>query len=105
MNLKSQVIGALRWTAAGRLAGQLGTWVVTIYVIRLLSPEDYGLMGIAAVLMGLAALNKWRFVPAIRAGASGSLPSLQRSMAVEWSVMVLVFFTTAVLTGFFSPGH
>ena len=90
------------------LAGIVMAFVLLPSFADLLTP--YGRLVLAkifgfAVLMGLAALNKWRFVPAIRAGASGSLPGLQRSMAVEWSVMVLVFFTTAVLTGFFSPGH
>ena len=90
------------------LAGIVMAFVLLPSFADLLTP--YGRLVLAkifgfAVLMGLAALNKWRFVPAIRAGDSGSLPGLQRSMALEWSVMVLVLFTTAVLTGFFSPGH
>lgn len=100
----------------------LATWSVPIILVAgivmaivllpsfadLLTP--YGRLVVAkiaafAVLLGLAALNKWRFVPGISAADPRSLLGLQRSMALEWSVMVLVFLITAVMTGLFSPGH
>jgi O-antigen/teichoic acid export membrane protein len=56
MSIKAEVIKALRWTAAGRFAGQLGSWAITIYVIRVRNPTEYGLMSMATVLMGLATL-------------------------------------------------
>ena len=31
-----------------------GQWAVTIYVVRILTPEDYGLMGMASVFLALA---------------------------------------------------
>jgi O-antigen/teichoic acid export membrane protein len=66
MSIKADVIHALRWTAAGRVAGQLGSWAITIYVIRILTPSDYGLMSMAAVLMGFATLvNELGVVPAL----------------------------------------
>ncbi len=40
----------------GRLSSQVVTWAITIYVIRLLSPEDYGLMALAAIFSALFAL-------------------------------------------------
>jgi teichuronic acid exporter len=64
--MKAEVLSALRWSAAGRLAGQLGSWVATIYVIRILNPADYGLMGIASILIGLATLfNELGVIPAL----------------------------------------
>lgn len=51
MDLRSKVLSALRWTAAARFLGQLVSWVMTIFVIRLLSPEDYGIMAMAMVLI------------------------------------------------------
>ena len=43
---------------AGQLLQRLATWTITIVVIRLLRPEDYGLMAVAALLMPtLNALN------------------------------------------------
>ena len=47
MSLRNQVLAGLKWTVLGRLASQMVTWAITIYVIRLLSPEDYGLMALA----------------------------------------------------------
>lgn len=49
-------MSAVRWTAIARFSGQLCTWIVTIYVIRILSPADYGLMAMAMVLTSLLFL-------------------------------------------------
>tara|TARA_B100001540_G_scaffold315147_1_gene341694 strand:- start:1349 stop:2788 length:1440 start_codon:yes stop_codon:yes gene_type:complete len=58
MEIRSKVMSALRWSAAARLFGQLFSWVITIAVIRLLSPEDYGLMAMGTVLVAfLFGLN------------------------------------------------
>jgi len=58
MEIRTRVMSALRWSAAARLLGQLVSWGITILVIRLLSPADYGLMAMAAVLVAfLFGLN------------------------------------------------
>lgn len=51
-----KVVTGFRWMAAGRFAGQVVAWIVTIIVIRILSPEDYGLMAMAMVVIGFLAL-------------------------------------------------
>lgn len=56
MSIRIQVLAGLKWTVLGRLASQLVTWAITIYVIRLLSPEDYGLMALAAIFSALFTL-------------------------------------------------
>ena len=43
----------LRWMGIGRIIGQVISWTGTIYVMRLLSPADYGL---AAISMSLIAM-------------------------------------------------
>jgi teichuronic acid exporter len=66
MSVKAEVLNALRWSAAGRVAGQLGSWAITIYVIRILNPADYGLMGMASILIPFAALlNELGMIPAL----------------------------------------
>ncbi len=50
MNLKKKVLNALGWSASAKFLGQIVTWAVTIYVIRLLEPEDYGLMAMAVLV-------------------------------------------------------
>ena len=54
--LRSKVISSLRWQAAAKLGSQIISWSVTIYVMRLLSPADYGLMAMAMVLVGFTGL-------------------------------------------------
>lgn len=54
--MRPKVMSALRWSASARLLGQLFSWVITIAVIRLLSPADYGLMAMAVVLVSFAFL-------------------------------------------------
>ena len=62
MAIRSKVMSALRWSAASRLLGQLASWAITIFVIRLLSPGDYGLMAMAMVLVSfLVILNTLGF--------------------------------------------
>lgn len=46
-NLQSVAVKSIFWVAVARWAGQSISWIVTIVLIRILSPEDYGLMGLA----------------------------------------------------------
>ncbi len=56
MSLRNDVLHSLKWLAGARFAGQLVAWAITIVVIRILTPSDYGLMAIAEVMIGFAAL-------------------------------------------------
>src|SRR6266581_3855842 len=48
-DIRTKVLIALRWTTLSKFSGQLVSWAVTVYVIRILSPDDYGLMAMASV--------------------------------------------------------
>jgi PST family polysaccharide transporter len=50
------LIGGIAWTAGAKWATQLLTWAATFVVARLLSPSDYGLVGMATVYLGLIML-------------------------------------------------
>jgi teichuronic acid exporter len=50
------VIRGLRWVAASRLLAQAMTWAITLLVIRLLSPTDYGLAALAGVFANFLLL-------------------------------------------------
>jgi len=50
------VFSALRWSAAGRLVAQLTTWTATIFVARTLTPDDYGLFALSALLTSYVAM-------------------------------------------------
>jgi len=45
-----------RWLSGAKLVGQIFAWVITIIVIRLLSPEDYGLMAMAMIFVNFLML-------------------------------------------------
>jgi putative copper resistance protein D len=97
----------------------VATWLVPVILLAgiamavLLLPnisalgEPYGKLLIAkvvgfAVLMGLAAANKWRLGPALVHGpVQGG--RFRRSVAAEYVLIAAVLTITAVMTSFFSP--
>jgi O-antigen/teichoic acid export membrane protein len=50
------LLRGVAWTAAAKWASQVLTWVSWLIVARLLSPEDYGLVGMATIYLGLITL-------------------------------------------------
>lgn len=54
--MRTALISALRWVAAGRLLGQIITWALTIVTIRLLTPADYGVVAAALLLISVLAI-------------------------------------------------
>ncbi len=55
-DLRHDVVSSLRWSALAKFGSQVISWAITIVVIRLLVPGDYGLMAIANVFMGLLGI-------------------------------------------------
>lgn len=53
MSIGQAVSSSLKWMAGMRLLSQILMWIATLLVIRILSPEDYGLMALASVVIGL----------------------------------------------------
>lgn len=56
MSVRNQFLSGLKWTALGRVATQVVTWFITIYVMRLVAPEDYGLMALASIFSAFFGL-------------------------------------------------
>lgn len=56
MTFRNQVLSALKWTVIGRFSTQLISWAITIVVMRLLAPGDYGLIAMASLFSGLFAV-------------------------------------------------
>jgi copper resistance protein D len=72
--------------------------------------EPYGALIFAkaagfTMLMGLAALNKWRLVPTFANNLMQSQKALRRSIAAEFTLIIVVLSVTAVMTTFFSPNE
>lgn len=103
-NAFSQVAG---WLVPGIFVVGLGMGLILVrqlaefrvgYGVSLM-----GKVGGFAVLMGLAALNKWRLGPAIATGQSEALRSFRRSVIVEYVLIGSVLSVTAVMTALYSP--
>lgn len=56
MSLRAQALSGIRWTAGARLTSQLITWSITLIVIRVLAPADYGLLAMATVFVSLLSM-------------------------------------------------
>ena len=55
-SLDRALVGGIAWTGAARWFTQVLSWASTIVVARLLTPRDYGLLGMATVYTGIVAL-------------------------------------------------
>lgn len=56
MSFKNTVLSSLRWTLFAKFGSQLVSWACTLVVMRLLHPDDYGLMAMATALIALCVL-------------------------------------------------
>ena len=56
MTLRAQVLSAIRWSATAKLSSQLISWAITLLVIRLLSPGDYGLVAMSMVVISFVSM-------------------------------------------------
>ncbi|MFK5892541.1 MAG: oligosaccharide flippase family protein [Pseudomonadota bacterium] len=53
MSLVKNVIDSLKWGLSFKVITQILSWFVTIYVIRLLTPDDYGMLALVDMSMAL----------------------------------------------------
>jgi len=83
---------------AGLLLGGITPLLATDYGQLLL-----GKVGIVALLLLLAAANKWRLVPAFERGEATAPRRLRRSIALEMVLVGSILLVTAVLTSVTSP--
>lgn len=56
MKFGNEIVRGLKWTAGAKFASQLITWGITIFVMRLLAPADYGLLAMASVFLALLGM-------------------------------------------------
>lgn len=56
MSLTKQVFAGVKWVTITRLSTQLLNWAITLIVVRLLAPEDYGLLAIASGILAVLSI-------------------------------------------------
>jgi len=54
MSIERKAMAALKWATAAKLVVQIASWAGTLVVVRLLTPEDYGLMAKVSVVCVIA---------------------------------------------------
>ncbi|HET8728123.1 MAG TPA: CopD family protein [Alphaproteobacteria bacterium] len=86
-------------TLAWQLVGGFSQLFGTTYGIALT-----GKVALVAGMLMLAALNKWRFLPALLQNDERTLPRLRRSIGLEVALAAAILAATAVLTSFGAPG-
>lgn len=53
-NIRKKVIGGLAWTYAERITAQLVSLIVTVILARMVLPEEYGIISIVTIFIGIA---------------------------------------------------
>ena len=81
--------GYMGYQLVGSFTALIGTGYGQALIIKIL---------LIGGLLALAAANKLRFIPALRAGDPAAASHLSKSISVEWLVILAVLGTTAVLT-------
>jgi len=104
-NLKSKSIKAFIWDFSGKMATQGTGFIVTIFLARLLGPEDFGLIAMIMVIVGIAQVFT-------DIGLGGALIQRRRVLQLHYSsvfyfniivgtILTLVTFFSAPLIGDF----
>jgi len=105
MTFRTEILSALRWVAGAKLLGQLVTWGITIVVMRILSPADYGILAMASVLVAFLGLMAEFGVGAAAIQASemddAKLRMIFGLVIVVNTALFLLLFLAAPLVGWF----
>lgn len=97
MSIERKAISALKWAAASKLVVQITSWTGTLVVVRLLTPDDYGLMAkVSAVCTIAAAVAELGVGAAIVRATDISDEDLRKIFGVS---LVLALCVTAAVFG------
>ncbi|MDQ3185264.1 MAG: lipopolysaccharide biosynthesis protein, partial [Pseudomonadota bacterium] len=95
MTLREQALSGFRWHASAKLASQVVTWAITLVVIRLLTPEDYGLLAMSTVfVLFLGTFSEFGLSAAVIQKADVDEPLLRK---VFGATLVIHFLLAALL--------
>jgi teichuronic acid exporter len=106
VTIKEKALSGLRWTAGVRLGSQVLTWAMTLVVIRLLSPADYGLLAMATVVIAfLSMVSEIGLGPAIVQKAVIEPGVLNRIfglvLTINVAICILLALTAPAIAAFY----
>ena len=106
MSIEQQALSGLKWTGSARLIGQVLSWAVTLIVVRLLAPADYGIAAVSAAIISVIST-----VAELGLGASVvQAPALERetlariaglAIVLNWSLGAVVALSAPLAVVFF----
>lgn len=105
-NLKKKMIGALAWSSVDRIGQQTIQFVFSIILARLLSPEDYGLMGMVMIFAAISyVLVEGGFRPALirskEINKENANTVFFSNFFVACSLYLILFFSAPYIAIFF----
>ncbi len=93
MSVSLSVAHAVRWLTAGRVVAQLFRWCVTLAVIRILVPEDYGLIALAVTFLTVVrAFYEMGLAPAVVQAKSVDEDDVRRIAGIIVLISVSIYF-------------
>ena len=105
-HLDRALVHGLAWSAAGRWLSQVLRWTATVLTARLLLPEDYGIAGIAMLVVGLmqyfaefgfgAAIVQQRSLPETTVRQIGGA-----AVMISLALAVVMVALTPLITSFY----
>lgn len=106
MTIHAQVMTGLRWTLGARLMAQLITWAITLVVIRILTPSDYGLLAMASIFISfLSMFSEFGLGSAVIQKAAIDDATLRRVfglvLVIHFTMAALLILGAPMIAGFF----
>lgn len=108
--VRKAMITGVRWLATARLIAQVSSWLITLIVIRLLTPTDYGLQAMVAVLYTLILLiSQSGLDRAIARQPKFDEPELRQalgySLALNTLIMILVWVAAPYVAAYYQEDN
>lgn len=93
------VAKALKWSVLGRFVSQIVTWTTTLFVIRILTPDDYGLLAAASTLILLfTLLSEMGLGPAIVRAENLTNNKIQNIHGIVLTTCLFIAFSLGCLS-------
>lgn len=92
-SLKSKAASGAMWTVGEKLARQLAQFAIGVVLARILSPEDYGIVGMLAIFIAIASTFT-------DSGLSSAL--IQKKDCTDEDYSTIFYFNIAVALGFYA---
>ncbi len=107
MTFKNTILNNLRWIIFAKFGSQLIIWGSTLLVMRVLQPEDYGIIAMATILVGLLSMvNEMGLGQAIVQADEISDYKIQQCygliVLVNSSIYILLYLLSPLVSSFFN---